>query len=95
MEKFPELEPVIKWNQAMFTDHDTYIIGFSVSKQHLAVAPEQAGINQFSSEIEAAGFDYTKEIVRMKWNQPVDFSLIDKMITFNIQDKADCPTFWR
>ena len=24
----------------MFTDHGTYIIGFSVSKKHLAVAPE-------------------------------------------------------
>lgn len=35
--KFPNLEPVIKWNQPMFTDHGTYIIGFSVSKKHLAV----------------------------------------------------------
>lgn len=95
MGKFPELEPVIKWNQPMFTDHDTYIIGFSVSKQHLAVAPEQAGINRFTTEIEETGIDYTKELVRMKWSQPVDFSLLDKLITFNIQDKADCQTFWR
>ena len=94
-EKFPELEAVIKWNQPMFTDHGTYIIGFSVAKQHLAVAPEQAGINQFSDEIKQAGFDHTKELVRMKWNQPVDFSLLEKMITFNIQDKADSQTFWR
>lgn len=30
--KYPNLKPVIKWNQPMFTDHGTFIIGFSVSK---------------------------------------------------------------
>ena len=37
--KYPNLTPVVKWNQPMFTDHGTYIIGFSVAKQHMAVAP--------------------------------------------------------
>lgn len=46
-EKFPNLKQKIAWNQPMFTDHETFIIGFSVSKQHLAVAPEKAGINRF------------------------------------------------
>ncbi|CAK6470237.1 hypothetical protein BFRIG_00197 [Peribacillus frigoritolerans] len=41
--KFPHLMPKIAWNQPMFTDHDTYIIGFSVAKHHLAVAPERQG----------------------------------------------------
>ncbi len=45
-EKYPNLVPTIKWNQPMFTDHDTYIIGFSTSEKHLAVAPEAAGIIQ-------------------------------------------------
>ncbi|UTR12674.1 iron chaperone [Evansella sp. LMS18] len=93
--KFPTLTPVIKWNQPMFTDHDTYIIGFSVSKQHIAVAPEQAGINRFSEEIEQAGYDHTKELVRIKWKNEVDYSLLEKMIEYNIMDKADCTTFWR
>ena len=47
----------------MFTDHDTFIIGFSVAKHHLAVAPEQAGIHHFVDEIEQAGYDHTKELV--------------------------------
>lgn len=93
--KFPDLMPVMKWNQPMFMDHGTYIIGFSVSKQHLAVAPEQAGINRFMDEIVQAGYDHTKEIVRMKWHSPVDYSLLEKMIEFNIMDKADCSTLWR
>ncbi|PJN66397.1 hypothetical protein PAEAM_00400 [Paenibacillus sp. GM1FR] len=94
-EKFPNLKQKIAWNQPMFTDHETFIIGFSVSKQHLAVAPEKAGINRFSEEIIQAGYDHTKELVRMKWKQEIDFSLLERMIEFNIADKAECSTFWR
>jgi len=92
---FPNLTPVIKWNQPMFTDHGTYIIGFSLSKKHLAVAPENAGIIHFSDDIVQAGYDYTKQLIRIPWESPVDFSLLEKMIAFNILDKADCSTFWR
>lgn len=94
-EKFPNLKQKIAWNQPMFTDHDTFIIGFSVSKQHLAVAPEKAGIIRFSEEITQAGYDHTKELVRMKWKQEIDFELLERMIEFNIADKAECSTFWR
>ncbi|HJA91207.1 MAG TPA: hypothetical protein H9948_10510, partial [Candidatus Jeotgalibaca merdavium] len=30
MTEFPNLKAEYKWNQPMFTDHGTYIIGFSV-----------------------------------------------------------------
>ncbi|MET0959930.1 MAG: iron chaperone [Psychrobacillus psychrotolerans] len=93
--KFPNLKPKIAWNQPMFTNHGTFIIGFSVAKHHLAVAPERVGINHFSDEIVQAGYDHSKELVRIQWNSPVDFSLLEKIIEFNILDKADCSTFWR
>ncbi|MFA8438450.1 iron chaperone [Pueribacillus sp. YX66] len=93
--QFPNLEPKIAWNQPMFTDHGTYIIGFSIAKHHLAVAPEKEGINQFTNDIVETGYDHTKQLVRIPWEQPVNFSLLEKMITFNIQDKANCSTFWR
>ncbi|MFE8697390.1 iron chaperone [Cytobacillus sp. FJAT-53684] len=93
--EFPSLKPKFAWKQPMFTDHDTFIIGFSLSKQHLAVAPEEAGINHFSDEIVQAGYSHTKGLMRIPWNSQVDFSLLKKMIDFNITDKADCSTFWR
>lgn len=93
--KFPELMPKMAWNQPMFTDHGTFIIGFSIAKHHLAVAPERVVIQHFSDEIVQAGYDHTKELVRIRWERPVDFSLLEKMIEFNITDKADCTTFWR
>ncbi|MNM11689.1 hypothetical protein D3C81_218520 [compost metagenome] len=94
-EKFPHLVPKIAWKQPMFTDHDTFIIGFSVSKQHMAVAPEKAGIARFSDEIVQSGYDHTKELIRIRWEHPVDFALLERIIEFNIRDKADCSTFWR
>jgi len=93
--KFPNLMPKIAWNQPMFTDHGTFIIGFSVARHHLAVAPERAGINHFSNEIKQAGYEFSMELIRIKWDTPVDFSLLKKIIEFNILDKANCTTFWR
>ena len=93
--KFPSLEPRIAWNQPMFTDHGTYIIGFSVSKKHMAVAPESAGINHFSDLIAQAGYDYTKQLIRIPWDSALDYNLLEHMIKFNIEDKANCTTFWR
>ncbi|KHL96850.1 iron chaperone [Paenibacillus sp. IHB B 3415] len=95
IQEFPQLTPKIAWNQPMFTDHGTYIIGFSVSKAHLAVAPEKAGMDHFADAIKQAGLDHTKLLVRMKWTSPVDYTILRQMIEYNIADKADCTTFWR
>lgn len=94
-EQFPDLVPEVKWNNPMFTDHGTYIIGFSVAKPHLAVSPEAAGIRQFASEIVKAGCEHTDNLFRMRWEQPVPYALLHRIIAFNIADKADCQTFWR
>lgn len=93
--QFPELEPVIKWNQPMFTHHGTYIIGFSATKNHMSVAPERVTIERFSDDIDEAGYESTKELIRIPWEMSVDFSLLKKMIEFNIADKAECSKFWR
>lgn len=95
IQEFPQLTPKIAWNQPMFTDHGTYIIGFSVSKAHMAVAPEKAGMDHFADAIKQAGLDHTKLLVRMKWTSPVDYTILRQMIEYNIADKADCSTFWR
>ena len=92
---FPNLVPRIAWNQPMFTAHGTFIIGFSVAKHHLAVAPERAAVSHFSAEILQFGYSHSQELLRIQWDRPVEFSLLAKMIEFNILDKADCATFWR
>jgi uncharacterized protein YdhG (YjbR/CyaY superfamily) len=94
-EKFPQLNEEIKWNQPMFSDHGTFIIGFSVAKGHISVAPESKVIGLFKKDIEDAGYSYTQELFRMKWTDKVDFELLSKMVAFNIEDKKDMTNFWR
>ena len=91
--RFPDMQPKIAWNQPMFTDHGTFIIGFSASKQHFSVAPEQK--EMFSSEIKKSGYSYSSNIFRIRWDEPVNYSLLEQIIRYNRTDKADCSSFWR
>ncbi|ANB59372.1 iron chaperone [Anoxybacteroides amylolyticum] len=92
---FPQLKPQMKWNTPMFTDHGTFIIGFSVAKNHISVSPEEACMAHFFDEIAQAGYSATKGLFRIPWNEPVNYGLLEKMIAFNIHEKADCTSFWR
>ena len=92
---FPQLELVFKWNQPMYTDHGTFIIGFSASKKHMAVAPEHACMVFFESELAQRKIDRTKELMRFFWDKPIDFELLKMMIEYNIAEKVDCESFWR
>lgn len=92
---FPNLEPQMKWNTPMFSDHGTFIIGISIAKQHMSISPEPAGIARFADEIAEAGYSATSGLFRIKWNEPVDYRLLEKLIKFNMKDKIDCTTFWR
>ena len=94
-EKFPQLKEEIKWNQPMFSDHGTFIIGFSVAKGHIAVAPEAVVIGLFEKEIEEAGYSHTKELFRIKWTDQVDFDLLHKLVNYNIENKKNMIKFWR
>lgn len=93
--EFPELETVVKWNQPMFTAHGTYIIGFSVTKNHINVAPERAGMIHFEEVIKSRDVGFTKMLIQMKWTKPIDFDLIKELIIHNIIEKENTTSFWR
>ena len=61
----------------------------------MAVAPERVTINHFADEITQSGYEYSKELIRIPWNSPIDLGLLEKIIQFNISDKADYDSFWR
>lgn len=92
---FPQLDAKIAWNQPVFTNHDTFIIGFSVAKNHFSFSPEGVVIQKFSDEIKKAGYTHTNNLVRVLWNQPVDYVLLKKIIRYNMKDKAGHNKFWR
>ncbi|WP_037288708.1 iron chaperone [Saccharibacillus sacchari] len=94
-ETFPDLGAKIAWNQPMFTDHETFIIAFSTAKAHMSVAPEKAALDRFADKIAASGYTHTNQLFRIPWKSQVDYDLLKEIIEFNIEDKADCTTFWR
>lgn len=93
--QFPMLKEEIKWNQPMFTDHGTFIIGFSVSKGHISVAPEKACLGRFEEEIEQQRYTLLKEIFQIRWAEPVNYDLLHEMIRYNMEDKKEHTAFWR
>ncbi|MGG1291991.1 iron chaperone [Bacillus smithii] len=93
--KFPNLEPQIKWNKPTFTDHGTYIIMFATAKNHLSVLPEEKTMVHFADEIAQAGYSASSRLFRIPWTEPVNYELLEKIIEFNIQDKAEYTNFWR
>lgn len=99
-ERYPALKVRIAWNQPMFTLGDTFIIGFSYAKKHMAIAPERAGILRFADEFDRRGLSYGKMMVRFPWpadgsatSMPLD--LLGEMIEFNMKDKEGMTKFWR
>lgn len=94
-ESYPELETRIKWNQPMFLHEGTYIIGFSYSKHHIAVAPETKAIKKIKDYIEETGFSYTDNIIKIRWEDSIPYNLIKELIEYNIEDKKGYEKFWR
>ena len=89
-----DIQPIAQY-QPMFTDHETFIIEFSVYKHHLAVAPEQVTIQHFSQAIKDAVYEHTKMLMQIIGDQPVPYILLQSLIVFNISDKKDLTSFWR
>ncbi|WP_125713888.1 iron chaperone [Companilactobacillus kedongensis] len=94
-ETFPDLSTRVAWNQPMFTDHGTFIIGFSVAKKHMSIAPEGLAMEQFNKDFEQNNYSFGKKMFRIQFDQEVNYDLLKKIIEFNIEDKKDCTSFWR
>ncbi|MFP4287493.1 MAG: iron chaperone [Candidatus Izemoplasmataceae bacterium] len=92
---FPHLKLEIKWNQPMFTDHGTFIIGFSAAKNHINLAPEQPVISLFKEKLDQASYHQTKMLIQIKAHQSIDYTLVKEIIEFTITDKKDTNSFWR
>ena len=92
---FPQLEQRVAWSQPMFTDHGTFIIGFSAYKKHMNMSPEKVTLDKFSAEIKKRGYTHTQQLVQFPWGKDIDFDLLKRIIEFNIADKKECQSFWR
>ncbi len=92
--EFPSLKQHIGWNQPMFTDHGTFIIGFSSAKAHFSVSPDEIPMAHFKNAIDKAGFSQTPRLFRIKWTDELPYDLLKTIITYNIENKKETTTFW-
>ncbi len=95
LKEFPDLRLEIKWNQPMFIHKETFIIAISALKNHISVAPEAEPMKYFSDEIKLAGYEQTAQLFRIKFNDSINHTLIERIIKYNIKEKKDYPKFWR
>ena len=63
--EIPNLTVELKWNQPMFIMNGTFIIGFSVAKNHISIAPEAVTIAIFTNDIKAANYEATNNLFKI------------------------------
>ena len=93
--EFPQLELVQKWNQPMLLDHGVFIMGFSISKKHIALAPEYYAMVKFADMLDEAGYERSTMLFRIRWDQSIDYDLIKTIIQFKINDRLSETSFWK
>ncbi|WP_459130018.1 iron chaperone [Guggenheimella bovis] len=94
-ETFPDLVGEIKWNQPMFLQEGTFIMGFSLAKNHISIGPEKACLDHFRERIESEGHEAMKMMMKVKHKDPFPYDLLKDMITYNCVEKKDYKSFWR
>lgn len=63
--EFQNLTVELKWNQPMFIMNGTFIIGFSVAKNHISIAPEAVTMAIFTNDIKAANYETTNNLFKI------------------------------
>ena len=63
--EIPNLTVELKWNQPMFIINGTFIIGFSVAKNHISIAPEAVTMAIFTNDIKVANYEATNNLFKI------------------------------
>lgn len=92
---YPNLGVRIAWNQPMFTQQGTFILGFSFAQKHFSVAPERAAMEHFEELLDQRNISHGTNLFRLSWGEPVPYDLLAEVIDYNCQDKEGATSFWR
>ena len=79
--KYPKTELVIAWNQPMLKFNGEYIFGMSAAKNHLLLAPFDAGILKKLAPM-LKDYEVLKKTVRI----PVDWNVDEKLLLAMIKE---------
>lgn len=92
---WPQLECQVKWNQPMFTDHGTFILGFTALTNHITVGPERRTLARFMGDVETLKLVHGAKTFRIGYDEAgQQRDLLRQIVDYTIADKKDVQTFW-
>lgn len=91
---WPQLVCEIKWNQPMFTDHGTFIIGFTALTNYVTVGSEPRAFEHAVPLIEQQHLKRGKKTFQIPYGRSDAWEVLEQIIDSTIADKRDVQTFW-
>lgn len=91
---WPQLVCEVKWNQPMFMDHGTFIIGFTALTNHVTVGSEPRAFEHAMPLIEQQHLKRGKKTFQIPYERSDAWEVLEQIIEFTIADKHDVQTFW-
>ena len=91
---WPQLVCEVKWNQPMFMDHGTFIIGLTALTNHVTVGSEPRAFEHAMPLIEQQHLKRGKKTFQIPYERSDAWKVLEQIIEFTIADKRDVQTFW-
>ncbi len=82
----PKGEEVIRYGMPTVQLDDKNLLHYAAMKGHFGFYPTPTGVDAFITELQKAGFEYSKGCIRFPYNKPLPVALIKKIITFRVKE---------
>ena len=83
--KYPKLEMVVAWNQPMLKSGSDYVIGVSVSKNHLTIGPwGNDVISVFANDL--ATYEANKKTFKVPLDWKVNGALLCRLVKYRLDE---------
>jgi uncharacterized protein YdhG (YjbR/CyaY superfamily) len=81
----PKAQQAIKWNMPFFIE-PRFLFSFSAHKAHLDFAPTAALLQRYVDAGELDGYDSTKHMLKVRYDQPLPEALIRRMAKERVKE---------
>lgn len=96
IKEIKEIDYHYAWNHPMIISkkNKNFIMAINTAKEHFTIAIEKEVLHHFKEEIEYNDYKLLQKGFKIKYNQPINYELIQKIIYFTIELKKDHKNFW-
>ena len=82
---YPELEPVIAWNQPMFKKGTKYILGFMPTKNHInLLTVTDSAITELTPQL--TSYKHGTRSIQLPFDWTIDPQLFEQVISLRLQE---------